>query len=205
VSTLLGVLGIALSHAYWFRGRFHGATQRSKLARTGHTILVKKYGFDILYEDYIVAGTKGPIARAANWFNQNIIDGGVNGTATFAPLVGAALMMLSPKANEQAHKVISLLTSLFAFATALGITAYFDYGDSGSLQFVLDKRWIEVINSRYIIGLDGISLPLLLLTVFIVPLCIIYSWNHFPEPRNAKAFLILILVLETVMVGTFLS
>ena len=87
VSTLLGVLGIALSYAYWFRGRFHGATQRSRLARTGHMILVKKYGFDILYEDYIVAGTKGPIARAANWFNQNIIDGVVNGTATISRAV----------------------------------------------------------------------------------------------------------------------
>ena len=68
-----------------------------------------------------------------------------------------------------------------------------------------DKSWIDVINSRYIVGVDGISLPLLALTVFIVPLVIIYSWNHFPEPHNPKAFLILILILETGMVGTFLA
>ena len=57
----------------------------------------------------------------------------------------------------------------------------------------IDKPWIPFINSRYIVGLDGISLPLLALTVLVVPLCIIYSWNHFPEPQNPKAFLILIL------------
>ena len=74
-----------------------------------------------------------------------------------------------------------------------------------TLQFVVDKSWIDVINSRYIVGIDGISLPLLALTLLIVPLCIIYSWNHFPEPHNPKAFLILILVLETGMIGTFVA
>ena len=69
----------------------------------------------------------------------------------------------------------------------------------------VDKAWIDVINSRYIVGLDGISLPLLAADLFIVPLVIIYSWNHFPEPHNPKAFLILILILETGMVGTFVA
>ena len=55
------------------------------------------------------------------------------------------------------------------------------------------------------VGLDGISLPLLALTVFVVPLVIIYSWNHFPEPHNPKAFLILILILETGMIGSFVA
>ena len=55
-----------------------------------------------------------------------------------------------------------------------------------------------------IVGLDGISLPLLLLTV-IVPLVVIYSWDHFPEPHNPKAFLALILVLQAGMVGIFIA
>ena len=55
------------------------------------------------------------------------------------------------------------------------------------------------------VGIDGMSLPLILLTMLIVPLCIIYSWDHFPEPRNPKAFLILILILETGMIGTFVA
>src|SRR3954466_745029 len=125
--------------------------------------------------------------------------------AIFAPLVGAALMMLIPKAKEDVHKWVALLTSLVVFGVTVWIAFIFDYDHSGDLQFLVDHKWIEVINSKYIVGLDGISLPLLLLTVLVVPSVIIYSWNHFPEPHNPKAFLILTLVLETGMVGTFLA
>ncbi len=125
--------------------------------------------------------------------------------AIFAPLVGAALMMLIPKAKEDVHKWVALLTSLLVLGVTVWIAFIFDYDHSGDLQFLVDHKWIEIINSKYIIGLDGISLPLLLLTVLVVPSVIIYSWNHFPEPRNPKAFLILTLVLETGMVGTFLA
>ena len=63
------------------------------------------------------------------------------------------------------------------------------------MQFVVDKPWIKVINSRYQLGVDGISLPLLILSMLIVIVCIIYSWDHFPEPHNPKAFLALVLLL----------
>src|SRR5438874_9947252 len=125
--------------------------------------------------------------------------------AVFAPLVGAALMMLVPRVEEELHKWIALLTTLFVFATTIGIATVFDFDRSGDMQFLVNHKWIEVINSRYIIGIDGISLPLILLTGLVVPLCVIYSWNHFPEPHNPKAFLILILILETGMIGTFVA
>jgi NADH-quinone oxidoreductase subunit L len=80
-STALGVVGIGLSYAYWFQGRFRGVTRRNKLANAGYRVLQEKYGFDILYTDIIARGMTGPVARAANWFNQNVIDGIVNGTA----------------------------------------------------------------------------------------------------------------------------
>ena len=73
------------------------------------------------------------------------------------------------------------------------------------LQFQINNRWIDVINSRYHLGVDGISLPLLALSAFITVLCVIYSWNHFPEPHNPKAFLALILILEVGMNGTFVA
>jgi NADH-quinone oxidoreductase subunit L len=79
VSSLIGLTGIAIAYAYWFRGAFHGATERFRIARAGHTLLVNKYYFDHLYTGVIAAGTSGPIARAANWINQNVIDGVVNG------------------------------------------------------------------------------------------------------------------------------
>jgi NADH-quinone oxidoreductase subunit M len=125
--------------------------------------------------------------------------------AIFIPLIGAAVMMLVPKAEEELHKLIALLSSLAVLAVSVGIAVFFDYDHGGDLQFLQNQKWIEVINSRYILGVDGISLPLLLLTAVIVPLVIVYSWNHWPEPRNPKAFLILTLILETGMVGTFVA
>jgi NADH-quinone oxidoreductase subunit L len=79
ISTLIGATGIAIAAAYYWRGAFQGATKRFRLAHAGHTLLVNKYYFDHLYTGVIAAGTSGPIARAANWINQNVIDGVVNG------------------------------------------------------------------------------------------------------------------------------
>ena len=124
---------------------------------------------------------------------------------TFVPLAGAVVMMLIPAVEEQLHKQVALLASLGAMVIGGLLLLDFDYGDAGSLQYVVDARWIEVINSRYILGLDGISLPLMALTLVVIPLCVIYSWDHIPEPGNPKAFLILILILETGMVGTFVA
>ncbi len=123
----------------------------------------------------------------------------------FAPLAGVAIMMLFPKDADGTHKVLALLTSLVTAAIGIAVLADFDYDNTGSLQFLRDTEWIPVINSRYIVGIDGISVPLIALTLLIVPLVIAYSWNHFPEPHNPKAFLALILVLHTGMLGTFVA
>ncbi len=124
---------------------------------------------------------------------------------TFVPLAGALAMMLIPAVEEQLHKQVALLASLAAMVIGGLLLLDFDYGDAGSLQYAVDARWIEVINSRYILGLDGISLPLMALTLVVIPLCVVYSWNHVPEPGNPKAFFILMLILETGMVGTFVA
>jgi NADH-quinone oxidoreductase subunit M len=123
--------------------------------------------------------------------------------AVFLPLAGAAIMAFIPRAEEQLHKVVALVTTLAVAGVGVLLVTQFDFDDSARLQFVVDHPWIDVISSRYILGLDGISLPLMLLTMLVVPLCVIYSWNHFPEPHNPKAFLILILILQTGMIGTF--
>ena len=123
----------------------------------------------------------------------------------FAPLAGVAIMMLFPKDADDTHKVLALLTSLVTAAIGIAVLADFDYDDTGSLQFLRDNEWISVINSRFILGIDGLSVPLIALTLLITPLVIAYSWNHFPEPHNPKAFLSLILVLHTGMLGTFVA
>ena len=124
--------------------------------------------------------------------------------AVFIPIVGMVIVLVIPKAEENLIKVVALLTTLLTGAVGIGILADFNL-DDGRLQFQANERWIDVINSRYHVGIDGISLPLVLLTMLVTVCCIIYSWNHFPEPHNPKAFLALILLLETGMIGTFVA
>jgi NADH-quinone oxidoreductase subunit M len=125
--------------------------------------------------------------------------------AVFLPLLGAVVLMLIPRKDELLIKITALVTTLLVAAIGIYILTQFDYDAAGRLQGVVDTDWIPVINSRYIVGLDGISLPMFALTWFVVPLCVVYSWNHFPEPHNPKAFLTLLLILETGMLGSFVA
>ena len=124
--------------------------------------------------------------------------------AVFIPIVGMVIVLLIPKAEENLIKVVTLLATVLTGAVGIGILANFNL-DDGHLQFVANERWIDVIHSRYHVGIDGISLPLVLLTMLVTVCCVIYSWNHFPEPHNPKAFLALMLLLETGMIGTFVA
>src|SRR4051812_6313020 len=123
--------------------------------------------------------------------------------AIFLPIVGAAVLGLIPRQREEMIKTVALVVTLATAVVGLSLLFGFNYGDAGTLQYTTNHGWIEVINSRYHIGIDGISLPLLILSMVITVLCVIYSWDHFPEPHNPKAFLILMLILETGMNGTF--
>jgi NADH-quinone oxidoreductase subunit L len=92
ISVTIAVLGIGIAAFFFFRkeeeGPLRGLTQRNALARAGYTFLEKKYYLDVLYENIIVAGIKGPIARAAYWFDQHIIDKIVNSVAWGARRLG---------------------------------------------------------------------------------------------------------------------
>ncbi len=123
--------------------------------------------------------------------------------AVFLPAAGMVVVLAIPKAQERALKVTTLATTLATLAVGVAMLARFDYDRTGVLQFQVNKSWIDVINSRYHMGVDGISLPLLLMTMLITVMCVIYTWDHFPDPRTPKAFLALILLLETGMNGTF--
>ncbi len=123
----------------------------------------------------------------------------------FLPLVGAAIMMLIPEREEESHKIIALAFSVASLVVGAYLLREFDYDNTRQLQFSVDATWIEVIKARYFVALDGMSLPLVALTLLVTPLVIIYSWNHIPAPGNAKAFLILMLVLHTGMLGTFVA
>ena len=123
----------------------------------------------------------------------------------FLPVVGAMAVVAIPRVKEEAQKLTALFFASASFILSVYLAFDFDYGNAGDFQFGTDLSWISAINSRFHIGVDGISLPLLVLSTFITLLAIIYSWNHWPEPHNPKAFLALILLLATGMSGTFIA
>jgi NADH-quinone oxidoreductase subunit L len=85
ISTILAASGLFVAYQYYAKNRGpHGLTSRNKVAHAGYTFLENKYYLDVIYTDGIAAGTKGPLARVSNWFNQTVIDGAVNGVGTVA-------------------------------------------------------------------------------------------------------------------------
>ena len=123
----------------------------------------------------------------------------------FLPLVGALGMIFIPKKDETAQKALALITAIATLLVGIFIAFKFNYDRAGLQQFHADRSWIPVIKARYIVGLDGLGLPLFLLSMVITVLVMIYSWNHIPDPGNPKAFLMLMLVLEVGMNGVFVA
>jgi NADH-quinone oxidoreductase subunit M len=124
--------------------------------------------------------------------------------ATLLPVAGALVIVLVPKDRDQLVRGLGILFSGAALVVAIALAIDFDYGKPG-LQFVLDVNWISAIGARYHVGIDGISLPLYLLTFLLSFLCAVYTWRFVPDPGRTKAFLALVLLLETGMAGTFIA
>jgi len=123
----------------------------------------------------------------------------------FAPLVGAGLIAMTPRSAKPVYRAIALLSSGVALVFGIITLGRFDFDASG-MQLEVNKQWIESINARYHMGIDGIALPLLVLTVAMTFLCILYTMKIMPNPKDReKGFLALILLLETGMAGTFTS
>ncbi len=119
---------------------------------------------------------------------------------TFIPAIGALLLMLMPR-NDRALRWMALIASLVTFGFSLYLPIYFQYGHTG-FQFEANQRWIgQAI--RYHLGADGISMWLVLLTAFLVPLSVLVSWKSIHD--RVKEFFVLLLVLESAMIGVFLA
>lgn len=113
---------------------------------------------------------------------------------TFLPMVGVVLLMLMPKAQDKSVKLVALFTSIATLAVGIYTAFRFDFDQAEKMQFVANETWISVIKSSYFIGVDGISLPLYLLSMVITLLVVIYSLDHVPSPGKPKAFFSLLLV-----------
>jgi len=121
---------------------------------------------------------------------------------TFLPVVGALLIMLmggDDRIGKGTSRWIALWTTLITFGVSLVLVWRFDPG-SAEFQFVEKHPWLGGM-STYHMGVDGISLPFVILTTALMPICIIASWTAIQ--KRVKEYMIAFLVLETLMVGTF--
>ncbi len=125
--------------------------------------------------------------------------------ALLLPVAGAVAMLLIPAEADRTIRRFAVVVTGAAFALVTALTAAFDFGRSGELQFVVDLPWIPAINARFHLGIDGISLPLFFLSYLLPFLSAIYTTKHLPEPGKPKAFLALMLLLQTGMAGTFVA
>src|SRR3954466_9432592 len=120
------------------------------------------------------------------------------------PLVGALLLFLvrDDEANEPLIRNIALAVSCIVFAVTLLMWARFDPA-SADFQFVERHAWIPAFGITYAVGVDGISLLLLVLTGFLTPIALVSSWES--VHKKTRAFCMFVLVLESAMMGVFVS
>src|SRR3982750_4288752 len=122
---------------------------------------------------------------------------------TFLPAVGAVLIYVMARGSDEAAnrtaRWIALWTTIVTLAVSLILIARFDPTNTG-FQFVEQATWLAT-GIRYHIGVDGISLPFVILTTALMPLCIIASWKSIT--RRVPAYMMAFLLLETLMTGPF--
>ena len=123
---------------------------------------------------------------------------------TFFPLVGVLAILFIDKEHKTAIRWTALITSLISFAISLWVLVLFNPANP-DLQMVIDLPWIEVAGWEiaYLMGIDGLSILLVLLTTFLTPISILSTWSAIEE--RVKEFMIFFLLLEVGMVGVFLS
>jgi NADH-quinone oxidoreductase subunit M len=119
----------------------------------------------------------------------------------FLPAAAAVVVMLLPKAGEKYAKWVALLGTLAALGVSIGLFLDFDQ-DAAGFQYVVQEDWIDIGNFtvQYYLGVDGISLPLILLTTFLTLAAVLVSFGIEKRPR---AYFAALLVLATSVLGVF--
>ena len=122
----------------------------------------------------------------------------------FLPVIGLIVIALWPKPSQKAVKWTALIAALAAFAVSLAIFFMFDRSGSaiGHMQFEEKIPWISAINVNYHLGVDGLSLPLVILMTFLGVISVLISWKIQLKP---KQYFIWILMLESSILGVFCS
>jgi len=120
----------------------------------------------------------------------------------YTPLVGALLLLLSPRENENLHRVTGNVFGILGFLVSLPLVLWWNRG-AEKFSFEENAAWIPSIGARYHLGIDGISLLLVMLTTFLGMIAILSSWSAIHQ--RTKEYYILLLLLQTGMLGVFVS
>lgn len=119
------------------------------------------------------------------------------------PLISAGLIALIPTKNSELIKRSAFIATLIVAAASVFMAISFDK-NSDQLQFIQKNSWISAFNINFSLGIDGISLVLILLSTILVPIVILATWHESDNGRwSSKVFYILLLVLESLMIGVF--
>jgi len=129
------------------------------------------------------------------------LDSAILTLVTFIPLAGGLLLLLVPR-RDRDIRLFSLVITLLAFVLSLHLPVHFHRAQPG-FQYEIDKQWISSPNIHYHMGVDGFSVWLVVLTTFLTPLCVLISWKSIHE--RVKEFFIILLILETALIGVFTS
>ena len=125
---------------------------------------------------------------------------------TFFPLVGMIALLFLPRDNDALLKSFALAVSLITFLISLPLAFNNVFKTSGGMHYREFYEWIHVgefFQMNYNVGVDGISLWLVMLTTFIMPIAILSTWNA--VKKNTKGFMAMLLLLQTGMLGAFIS
>ena len=133
---------------------------------------------------------------------DNVLGFPILSLITYIPLVGAVLLLFIGRERIGAIRNTAFVSSLASFALSLLLP--FNYnGSTAAVQLPERAAWIPSIGVTYFLGLDGISLWLVLLTTFLSPIAVLCSYESIKQ--RAKEYYIFLLILETGMLGVFLS
>ena len=119
---------------------------------------------------------------------------------TFFPLMGALVLFFGIRDNPRADRTVALVTTLVTFVLSLRLLTGFEAG-SADFQFLEEVPWLPAYGITYRMGVDGISLPFVLLTTLLTPLCILASWESIQ--KQVKGYMIAFLALESFVIGVF--
>ena len=129
------------------------------------------------------------------------LDNSMLTLVTFIPLAGALLLLLFPR-RDRDIRLFALVVSLLDFVLSVHLPVHFQRGRA-AFQYEVNHLWISNPNIHYHMGVDGVSMWLVVLTTFLTPLCVLISWKSIRE--RVKEFFILLLVLQTALIGVFVA